>query len=253
LKEEVIIRYIRKIAALLSEHINDRSYRDVQRKHYNCLEEDFRIKFKQEIIAKSALFVMKKKYSLWCVDEEGIPTDKMKTTGLELVRSDSPEAVRPRLKAVMEMILKGAPDTEIATIVEKFKTELYSVMPEEIAVNVGISNISKYSDNGVATKGAPWHVKGALNYRFLLKDLKLEGQYDDIEEGAKAKVVYVKKNIYKLESIAFQRWPVEFETVVKVDYSTMVEKYFTAKVSTLLEPMNKQALLTFQGALDAFF
>jgi len=255
LKEDVIIHYIRKISAILTDHVNDRSYREVQRKHYNCGEEDFRIKFKQEIIAKSALFVMKKKYSLWCVDEEGIPTDKMKTTGLEIVRSETPQAVKPRLRTIMEMILKGATDVDISNIVEKYKTELYNVLPEEIAVNVGISHIDKYNTSGEAAKGTPWHVKGALNYGFLLKELKLEGQYDGIQEGNKAKVVYLKKNIYKFDSLSFLRWPKEFDGILKVDYQKMVDKHFISKIETLLTPMGKEQLLNFvaQAGLDAFF
>ncbi len=255
MSEDKKIHYIKKISAIITEYVNDRSYREVQRKHYNCLEEDFRIKFKQEIIAKTALFVMKKKYSLWCIDEEGIPTDKMKTTGLEIVRSETPEAVKPMLKDIMEMILKGYSDDDISSKIEGYKSELYKVRPEEIAVNVGISHIEKFVDGTEAAKGTPWHVKGALNYRMLMKELNLEGQYDEIVEGAKAKVVYVKKNIYKVDSVSFHRWPKEFDLVLKVDYDKMIEKYFTSKIGALLEPMNKQSLLNYhaQGAVNAFF
>jgi len=253
--EDRKIHYIRKISSIITDYVNDRSYREVQRKHYNCLENDFRIKFKQEIIAKTSLFVMKKKYSLWCIDEEGIPTDKMKTTGLEIIRSETPEAVKPMLKDIMEMILKGYKDDDISSKIERYKTELFKVRPEEIAVNVGISHIEKFIDGGNSVKGTPWHVKGALNYRMLMKELKLEGQYDEIVEGAKAKVLYVKKNNYKIDSISFHRWPKEFDDILKVDYDKMIDKYFISKIETLLEPMNKKHLLNYhaQGVVNAFF
>ena len=91
---------------------------------YNSNETDFRIKFKQEIVAKSILFVKKKKYSAWHTNEEGVAVDKIKTTGLEIVRSDTPEVVRPMLKDIMNMILKGVGDKDLSSAIDKYKKEL---------------------------------------------------------------------------------------------------------------------------------
>lgn len=253
--DDIKIQCIRMLSNDISNKLNDRSYRETQCKHYNCLEEDFRIKFKQEVIAKSALFVAKKKYSIWCVDEEGIPTDKLKTTGLEIVRSETPAAVKPKLKHVMEMILKGASDDELSNQIHNYKSELFNVIPEEIAVNVGISHIDKFVTGESTAKGTPWHVKGALNYRKMLNELGLVGKYDEINEGNKAKIVYVKKNNWSIDSIAFHRWPEEFKGVLEVDYLKMVDKYFIGKIEILLEPINKIHLLQYESkkVLDAFF
>jgi len=255
LPEDKKIFYIRKVSSIISDYVNDRSYKEVQRKHYNCLEDDFRIKFKQEIIARRALFVMKKKYSLWCIDEEGISTDKIKTTGLEIVRSETPEAIKPILTEIMEMILKGVSDDELSAKISNYKKDLYSVRPEEIAVNIGVSHIEKFMNNGSPVKGTPWHVKGAMNYRTLIRKMNLQGKYRDIAEGSKVKVVYLKKNEYKFDSIAFYRWPEEFDNVLKIDYDKMIEKHFISKIQTILEPINKQILLNHNNkqVLDALF
>ena len=77
------------------------------------------------------------------VNEEGVPCDKMSVTGLDIVRSDSSEAIRIKMKDIYEMILKAEPDDEIAAKIEKYKNELYSVEPEEIAANIGINNLVK--------------------------------------------------------------------------------------------------------------
>lgn len=253
--EERIIEYIRKISSIIEDNVNSRSYREVQRKYYNSPVTDFRIKFKQEIVAKSALFVKKKKYAIWCVDEEGARTDKLETTGLEIVRSETPEAIRPRLKNIMNMILKDSPDDELIKIIEIYKKELRDVYPEEISVNMGVNNINKYITSDGVRKGTPWHIKGIYNYRNLLKHLKISNKYEDIYDKNKTKVVYVKKNLLSIESITFIRWPKEFNEIVQIDYDKMIKKYFTGKIEILLEPMNKKGLLesTNKSNVNIFF
>ena len=244
------------ISKLIEYHVNEKVYRDMQRKAYNSPITNFRITFKQEVIAKAALFVKKKKYSLWHVNEEGAPVDRIKTTGLEIIRSDTPESVRPMLRETMEMILKNNSDTDIKNKIKDNKKKLSNSIPEEIATNIGIHELDKYIDsNDKCAKGTPMHVKGVANYRALLKHLKLEQKYEEIETGAKAKVVYLKKNQFGFDSISFNRWPVEFDKVVQVDMDRMIEKQFTGKIKILLEPMKKEDLLDegAKGNVGLFF
>jgi len=245
LSDDEIMKYILDIAQIIEEYVNDKAYREMQRIVYNSNETDFRIKFKQEIVAKSILFVKKKKYSAWHVNEEGVAVDKIKTTGLEIVRSDTPEIVRPMLKDIMNMILKGVGDKDLSSAIDKYKKELQGQPPEAISSNVGIHDTKKYigSDNSCA-KGTPMHVKGVANYRKLLKLLKLENKYEDIVEGSKAKVLYVKKNQFGFDSLAFLRWPTEFDKVLQVDYQKQIEKTFLNKCEMLLEVLDKVDLLS---------
>jgi hypothetical protein len=78
----------------------------------------------------------------------------------------------------------------------------------------------------------------------LLKYFKLEDQYEDIYEGNKCRVFYVKKNKFDIETVTFTRWPKEFEEILEVDFETMIDKFFIKKIGFLLDPMNKMALLT---------
>ena len=256
LSDEDKIKLIQKISAEMEAYIDDRIFNEVQVGDYNSQVHDFKIGFKQEIIAKSALFVKKKKYSYHLVNKEGVPKDELKTTGLEIVRSDSSEAVRPRLKRVMEMIVKQEPDKNITSTIRKYRKELREMTPEELAANVGINNIRKYltGDEGRPRKGTPWHVKGVYNYRQILGHLDIKDKYEDIYEGLKAKVIYVKKNPFEADVITFQEWPTEFNDVLQYDHETMIEKFFINKIRTLLEPLDKEHIIDNDDSkLNVFF
>ena len=240
----------------IEDYVNERSFNETQLLDYNSQVHDFKILFKQEIIAKRALFVKKKKYAYWMVNDEGDPCDELAVTGLEIVRSDSAEAIRTRLKSVYELIMKGADEKEILSHIKKYKRELKSVPPAEIAANIGVNNIDKYIGNGVVSKGTPWHVKGVYNYRQLLKELDLVNKYEDIFEGTKSKVVYVKNNIYQMDTITFTKWPKEFNDLLIIDYDKMIDNFFMKKIGFLLKPMNKYHLLELSkssSGMDCFF
>lgn len=253
--ENKIISYMIRLSNIIQDQVNNKIYREIQRKNYNSNVTDFRISLKQEIVAKTALFIRKKKYAYWVVNSEGAPVDTISATGLEIVRSDTPEAIRPMLKEIMSMILKKYADTEIIQKIEKYKRQLYNSSPEELAVNMGVSNIEKYINETGTAKGTPWHVKGVYNYRQLLKLLKIDDIYDDITSGMKAKVLYLKKNPLGADSITFIKWPKEFDNIVQIDYNLMVNKFFINKIEFLLEPMNKANLLDkrVEDSIDYFF
>ncbi len=255
LSDEKLIFYIKKISRTIEDYVNEHSYKETQRKTYNSNVQDFRIKWKQEVIAKAALFICKKRYSMWHINEEGADVDKIKNVGLEIVRSDTPSAIRPRLKEMVDMILRGISDSEIKLKIYKHKNEISKVYPEEIAVNVGVSDIDKHLDfEGRAIKGTPWHVKGVLNYRKLLEILNIKEKYEDISAKTKVKVVYVKKNMYGVESISFIRWPEEFNEIVQIDFQKHIDKFYLEKIQMLLSPMGKENLLKDNSAgWDLFF
>ena len=237
------IDIIEKISEYIKNYINESVYNEVQMGTYCSSVDDFKITFEREKIAISGLFIKKKKYatrSLWI---EGEKKEKISVTGLDVVRSDSSEAVRGRLKDIMNMILKDEKDDVISNKIDQYKKELMDVYPEEIAANIGIKGLKKYIIDGKPTKGTPWHVKGAANYMNMLKELGIEGKYEEITEGAKCKVLYLKQNSYNVDVISFLRWPEEFKEVFQPDYQTMIDKFFIKKIEMLLEPMGKTDIL----------
>jgi len=254
LNDDEKIELIKKISACMEQYIDNRIFNEIQLQDYNSQVDDFKIAFKQEIIAKTALFVKKKKYAYWLLNEEGVSKNEIKVTGLEIVRSDSSEAIRPRLKSIMEMIMKQYSDEEIGRTLRKYKKELNQLDPEALAANIGVNGINKYLSMGSPKKGTPWHVKGVYNYRLLLKELGVQDKYEDIHEGLKAKVIYVKKNPYNIDTITFHDWPKEFNDVVQYDLETMIDKFFVKKIRLLLNPLNKEAIIDSNiDAIKAFF
>lgn len=251
LDDEKKITIIQKIGGIIEKNINDRIYNETQIRDYNSQVNDFKIRFEQETIAKTALFVKKKKYAYWAVCDGNIPIDKISATGLEIVRSDSSEAIRVMLRHLYELIMKRAPEGELLKAINKYKNELKDVLPEEIAANISVNNIDKYIGGGRPIKGTPWHIKGVYNYNFLLETLKLKHQYESIYEGSKARVVYIKKNKFNIDTVTFQRWPKEFDTVVNIDYSKMIEKFFINKIKSLLEPIGEDNILSDKKQIDS--
>jgi len=253
--DEQKIKKILEFSKELEKNVNDKTFRETQLLDYNSQVQDFKIMFKQEIVAKTALFVKKKKYAYWCVNNEGVPADKLSVSGLEIVRSDSAEAIRTRLKHVYELIMKDADDDFLLKTIHSYRKELMLVTPEEIAANVSVNNIAKYVGDGEVMKGTPWHVKGVYNYRMMLKELNLVNSYEDVFEGTKGKVVYIKQNQYNLDTITFSRWPKEFDQFFVIDYERMIDNFFLKKIGFLLEPMNKKHLLEINQSetFDFFF
>jgi DNA polymerase elongation subunit (family B) len=248
------IELIKEISAMMEKYIDERIFNETQLQDYSSQVHDFKIGFKQEIIAKTALFIKKKKYAYWLLNDEGVPTDKMKVTGLEIIRSESAEAIRPRLKDVMDKIMRQASDKEIAGLIRKYKKELHKLEPEDLAANIGINGIKKYLGTGIPKKGTPWHVKGVHGYRLLLKELGIQDKYEDIHEGLKAKVVYVKRNPYNIETITFHDWPKEFDGIIQLDKETMIDKFFVKKARFLLSPIGKESVIDGDmDAVEAFF
>ena len=87
-----------------------------------------------------------------------------------------------------------------------------------------------------------------------MKHLKLTDKYEELVDGNKTKVVYLKHNVYGFEEVSFLRWPKEFDRIIQIDYNKQIENNFTEKIKMLLAPMNKTNLLNDSGyRLSLFF
>ena len=162
------------------------------------------------------------------------------------------------------MIMKIEEDEIIKKEINKYENELKNSLPEEIAANVGLNNIDKFIDENNNLKdirnknggkqGIPWHIRGLSNYRKILQELNLFNKYDDLNNGDKSKVVYLKKNPYGFDSFTFIRWPKEVEEYgIVVDYNKMIETYFRGKIKMLFEVTKKNHLMENNVSLDLFF
>lgn len=255
-EEEEIIDIILKISKIIENYVNDSAYVETQQGEYasTMTKDIFSIVFKQEIVCKSALFIQKKKYGYHVVNNEGVPCDDIDVTGLEIIRSETPSAFREALKELLGMILRNESDDEIYQSYTKHKMVAKDSYTEEISENKGINGLDKYVVNGKCIKRTPYHVKAAAAYNNLIKELKIDDKYPEIEDESKNKLVYVKPNPYGINCIMYDRWVKEFEEIgIIPDRDKMIDKFLTQKLLSLLEPAKKEHILEQNQSFNTFF
>lgn len=239
------IEHIKLIGKVIENYVNERSFHETQKIHYNSKVDDFAITFEQEKIAFSALFTRKKRYATWTITDGGKWKDEISITGMEIIRSDSPEVVKPMIKKIVEMVLKFESDDKIRDYIRGCKNELRKCSPEEISENKSINNISKYISKDGPIKGTPHQLKGWYNLKILLDRFNLNDRYDIPQEGNKAKVAYLQNNPYRMNSLSFLVWPEELvDRGINIDYNKMIENNFTKKLETIFSVINKENLIT---------
>lgn len=209
----------------------------------NCIEN--KMNMKREKIAEVGIFTKKKRYALLINDEEGVryKEPKLKTVGLETVKSSTPKLMREKLKdALMFCLIKDEKDLQ--EYVRSFKEEviiknLYS--PEELAITLNAGGMKKYHvEPGRDFKsGTPYHIKGALFHNHLIKTLKLNGKVKEIELGDKIKVLkLIEPNKWGKEYISFvdNEIPKEFKITFKdIDIRHQFDNTFVKPLNAIAE------------------
>lgn len=197
---------------------------------------DSRFLFKRECICDVGMFLEKKRYVLHVLDDEGIPVHKFKYTGVEVVRSTIPAAVKPLIKNIIEtMLTTKSKSVTDATFMEAYET--FKELPiEDIAFVVGMKGYEKYApqcDGFHACKGMPVHVKAAYYHNTLLSTLKIDKQYESINSGEKMRYFYVDKpNKYDISVVGYKYYiPDEFRELFTID----TEKMFGNIVYSVIE------------------
>jgi DNA polymerase elongation subunit (family B) len=257
LDKKTKIHFLLKLSKEIESVINNKSYNYTQLQDYNSIitEDDFSIKLKQEIICSNMLHIGPKMYAYHVINEEGYNTNKIDAKGIEIVRSSSPTIFRKSLKDILERLLKGDSDDQLNSIVKSYKNEFYYAKPEDISVNIGVNGLEEYiSSDNTYKKGTPYHIKSVAHYHCLLHEFDIEYKYEQIKEGDKIKVVYIKKNPWGFETIGYYKFPNEFlDKGLSIDYDKMIEKYFTNKVKILFDPINRSSILNDNTIENLFF
>jgi hypothetical protein len=220
---------VQNLEDYLNEHITSWAQNDLN-------SADSRFVFKRECISDVGMFLEKKRYVLHVLDDEGIPVDKVKYTGVEVVRSTIPAPVKPAIKNIIETMLftksKHSTDNAFLSAYDKYR----ELPIEDIAFVVGISNYEKYASqcNGFNTvKRMPVHVKAAYYYNTLLKELNIDTKYEAITAGEKMRYYYViTPNRFNISVIGYKYYiPDEFKQLFTPD----VEKMFGKNVYSVIE------------------
>jgi DNA polymerase elongation subunit (family B) len=204
---ELMTGKINEIATEVQDYVNS-FYNVFAKKIFNT--EKHRLEIKQEMIGRTGFWQKKKRYALWIISDNGVPTDQLEVKGLDVVRSSFPKSFQKLMKEVLVDILKNKNKAEIDDKILSFKKELTEIIYTEIAKISSIKDIAKYQEPvkdsvlGKFAKGTPSHVKAAINYNKLLKLFNCPPKYAPMKNGDKIKVVYLKNNQYALEELAFK-------------------------------------------------
>ena len=200
------------------------------------------LEFKRESICDVAIYIQKKRYVLHVIDEEGVPCDKTKYTGIEVVRSTMTKEVKEFNKKIIETMLQTRDPSKTNILLETVYGDFQTKNEENLSFVVGIKNYEKYADscNELTTiKGMPVHVKAAYYYNYFLKKMKLDGKYEKITSGDKIQYYYVQQpNKYALSVMAFKnRLPEEYKESFPMDKEKQFEKLVLETMRKIFEPV----------------
>ena len=204
---------------------------------------DCRFVFKREMIADVGIFLQKKRYVIHVLDDEGIPMDKYKYTGVEVVRSTMPDAIKPHVKNIIETMLKTQSISETNKALDTTYKIFKDLPVEDITFVSGLKGYEKYAaqcDGWKTAKGMPIHVKAAYYHNMILKRLGIENKYETISSGDKVRYFYVQQpNPYNLSCIAYKYYyPEEFKKIFHADVDKMFEKNLYVVIERFYENVN---------------
>ncbi len=247
-----VIEFMDKICKTKIQETINKSYQELA-DYVNAYEQ--KMSMKREALADKGIWTAKKRYILNVYNNEGIQFKEphLKTVGLEVIKSSTPNFVRQRMKQLIKLIMTADEDT-VQKFIANFKSEFRKLSPEDIAFPRGVNNIQGYSDSRILYKsGTPIHVKGAILYNDFLIRKGLDKKYPKIQSGDKIKFIYLKKpNPLKNEVISFPiRLPIEFELHDYIDRDKQFHKTFIDPISVILNCIGWKSEKTFN--LDDFF
>jgi DNA polymerase elongation subunit (family B) len=209
---------------------------------------------KREKITDKSVFIAKKRYIMNALNSEGVhfAKPKISVTGIESVRSSTPEVCREKMKNVFEVIMNGT-EKDVQKFIDDFRQEFYNLPAEAIAKSSGTDDIEKYMERGTYKKGCPMHVRGAIVYNIALKEKKLEKKYELVKSGDKIKFLYMKvPNPVRENIISFPNvLPKEMGLDQYIDYETQFDKVFLSPIESILNALGWTAAKV--DSLEDFF
>ena len=199
---------------------------------------------KQELVASRGIWVRKKRYAQWVVNDEGHPTSKMDVVGMDIIRSDFPEAFKNVLKNVVKTILVNKDQEEAAERILNFKETFKERDIREIAHPTGISKVQKWVGEGAKRFAfrAPIHAKSAIAYNLLIKHFGIDKEYEGIKGGDKMRWVYLHDNPMGFDSMGFKGVddpPRVVEFIERyADFEKMYEKSLESKLRDVYDAIH---------------
>jgi len=244
--EKFMIEKTNEIASEIQSYVN-KMY-DQYAIHFHNTS-DHRWQIKQEYVAKSGLWIAKKRYAQWVIFKEGKPTDKMDIKGLDVVRSSFPTEFKTIMKETLWYILKQRSKNDTTDLIMDFKNKIQDSPILDVMKNTGVKNITKYTKGRKTLSGyqsgTPVHVKSSINYNDMLKHLginKNAKNFADIQNGDKIKWAYLKTNSMGFDTIALRGYedPKQLTEFVEqyIDRNKIFDREIRGKLDDFYASMN---------------
>jgi DNA polymerase elongation subunit (family B) len=260
LTETMMTQRIMEICAEVQDYLN-KSYDYFAKKFCNIDKHVFDIK--QEVIAKSGLFITKKRYGLRIINDAGRKVNKIHVKGLDTVRSNFAIAMKELLQNVLDDILADVPKEKIDERISVFKRNMVNLHFDVMANPIGVKGIGKYQVKDIESvfstykKGTPVHVKSAINYNSLI-DYWYEGRkYEKIGNGNKIKWVYLKENEFGFDTIAYKGYedPPQILNMIKnyIDHNKMFEQAMSKKIDMFYKALKWGGVEDTTTSMSRFF
>jgi len=258
LSDTMMTQRIMEVTSEVQDYLNN-SYDFFSKKFLNVDKHVFDIK--QEVIAKTGLFIVKKRYGLKIINDAGRKVNKIHVKGLDTVRSNFAVAMKKLLSSVLEDILTDVPKEKIDDRISLFKRNMHNLHYDVMANPIGVKGIQKYTQKSDDTfqlfkKGAPVHVKSAINYNSLLQHWYEGRKYEKISNGTKIKWVYLKDNEFGFDTIAYKGYedPPQILELIKnkIDHNKMYEQAMSKKLGMFYEAMGWDGIVDKQQSIERF-
>ena len=229
--EQFMIEQTNAIASEIQSTVNTLYDRYAKTFHNT---ETHRFQIKQEYIAKSGLWIAKKRYAQWVIFKEGKPTDKLDIKGLDVVRSSFPTDFKKIMKETLWDILKGKSKQFVTDSIHSFKNNIQKSVVIDLMKNSSVKELSKYISKNRKpfsgyVKGTTAHAKAAINFNDMLTQLQTDVL--PISNGEKIKWCYLLNNPYGFETFALRGYQDPLESVEFVAQYIDRNKMFTAELS----------------------
>ena len=222
-----IIKFLDTVCDGKIQDVIDKCYGEMA-EYVNAFQQ--KMVMKREVLADVGIWVAKKHYVLNVHNSEGVQDEepKLKSMGIEAVKSSTPEPCRNALKKAFKIMMNGTED-DVINFIEEFKTEFNTFPAEDISFPRSVKGLAKYYDSAtIYRKSTPIHVKGSLIYNKILQNKRLTRKYPVIQEGEKIKYAYLKEPNPTGDSVIamLNNLPDEFDLKQYIDYEKQFSKSF---------------------------
>lgn len=197
---------------------------------YNAYEPEA-LSMKREAISTAGIFTAKKRYALKVIDNEGVrfETPELKSMGLQIVQSRTPEKCKTWMKEIFDVLLEGDERT-FKSKIDQYRTLHSSLAPEEMGMTTGVTNVDKYMSGvgGNVVGSTPIGSRAAIIHNWLVDKNGLGEDIPKIESGMKIKLLHLRKgNPTGGNLIGFVgELPKKFKLHDWIDHDTMFQKSF---------------------------